>query len=142
MRSDGDGAHPHTMNTNEKTVRQAFEAFTSGDMATVKSIFADDIVVHVPPGLPISGDHHGWDGFVNDMLNRIVATLDGPPQLEVRDFTASDDHVVGLYTIHAERNHEPYEWLHTNVYRVDGDRITELWWSPFELETVQAALGG
>ena len=142
MRPEAGAAHPHAMNDNEKTVRQACEAFTSGDMATVKSIFADDVVVHVPPGLPISGDHHGWDAFVNDMLNRITAALDGPPRQEVRDFTASDDHVVGLYTIHAERNRTSHEWQHTNIYRVTDGRITELWWSPFELETVQAALGG
>jgi uncharacterized protein len=128
------------MNDNEKTVRQACAAFTSGDMETVKSIFADDIVVHVPSGLPISGDHHGWDGFVNDMLTRIVAALDGPPRLEVRDFVASDDHVVGLYTIHADRNRTTYKWLHTNTYRVTDGRITELWWSPFDLQTAQQAL--
>jgi ketosteroid isomerase-like protein len=130
------------MNDNEKTVRQAVEAFTSGDMATVQSIFADDVVVHVPPGLPISGDHHGWDAFVNDMLNRMVAALDGPPRSEVRDFTASDDHVVGLYTLHVERNRLPYEWRHTNTYRVVDGRIAELWWSPFEFETAKQALGG
>ncbi len=128
------------MNDNEKTVRQACEAFTSGDMETVKSIFADDVVVHVPSGLPMSGDHHGWDAFVNDMLTRLVASLDGPPQLDARDFTASDDHVVGLYTIHAERNHIAYEWRHTNTYRVIDGRISELWWSPFDLQTVQRAL--
>lgn len=129
------------MNDNEKTVRQACEAFTSGDMETVKSIFADDVVVHVPSGLPISGDHHGWDAFVNDMLTRLVAALDGPPGLEVRDFTSSDDHVVGLYTIHAERNRTAYEWRHTNTYRVADGRIAELWWSPFDLEAVKQALG-
>ena len=106
------------MNDNEQTVRGAFEAFASGDMATVQSIFADDIVVHVPPGLPISGDHHGWDGFVHGMLTRLVAALDGPPQVEVHDFTASDEHVVGLYTIHVERNHDAYEWrAHEHLLR-------------------------
>lgn len=129
------------MNDNEQTVRGAFEAFASGDMATVQSIFADDIVVHVPPGLPISGDHHGWDGFVHGMLTRLVAALDGPPQVEVHDFTASDEHVVGLYTIHVERNHDAYEWRHTNTYCVADGRITELWWSPFDLLTAQQALG-
>ena len=128
------------MNDNEKTVRQAYEAFASGDMETVKSIFADDIVVHVPPGLPISGDHKGWDGFVNDMLTRMAAALDGPPRVEVGDFVSSDDHVVGLYTIHADRNRTAYEWRHTNTYRVTDGRITELWWSPFDLQTVQQAL--
>ena len=48
------------MNDNEKTVRQACEAFTSGDMEIVKSIFADDVVVHVPPGFPMAVWRSTW----------------------------------------------------------------------------------
>ncbi len=133
--------HTLDMNENERTVRQAVDAFVAGDMDTLRTLFADDVVVHVPPGLPMSGDHQGFDAFMSDMLGTLVGALGGPPQLEVHDFTSSDDHVVGLYRVRAERDGTAYEWPHVNVYHVANGRITEFWWNPFDLETVQRALG-
>lgn len=128
------------MNENEKIVRESASAFMSGDMAKLRDLFADDIVVHVPPGLPMSGDHRGWEAFQNDMLGTVVRMLGGPPQLEIHDFASSDDHVVGLYTIRAERDGRAFEWRHVNVYHVADGRITEFWWNPFDLEAVRQAL--
>lgn len=129
------------MNRNEQVVREAVDAFIAGEMHTLKSILADDVVVHAPPGLPISGEHRGWDAFMTNMLGKVVAALGGPPHLEVHDFTSSDDHVVGLYTIRAERNGSTFEWPHMNVYHVSDERITEIWWTPFDQETARQALG-
>ncbi len=125
---------------NEKVVREAVKAFVAGDLDKLKELFADDVVVHVPPGLPISGDHRGWDAFMNDMSGKVVAALGGPPNLEVHDFTSSDEHVVGLYTISAERDGTAYVWPHANVYHVVGGKITEFWWNPFDFDLVKAAL--
>lgn len=130
------------MHDNERTVRHACHAFVNGDIDSLRADFAEDVVVHVPNGLPISGDHKGFDAFLTDVAGRLAAMLDRPPQLEVRDFAASDDHVVGLYTIRAEHNHESFDWLHTNASRVADGRIVELWWNPFDHETVKRALGG
>lgn len=128
------------MNENERVVREAVDAFVRGDMETLSGLFADDLVVHVPPGLPISGTYEGQEAFFNDMLGKVVATLGGPPQLETHDFTSSDDHVVGLYTIRAQRDGETYEWSHVNVYHVAGGRIQEFWWTPVDQETARQAL--
>lgn len=130
------------MNENVQVVREAVKAFQAGDLEALQSHFADDVVVHVPPGLPISGDHRGWEAFISDMLGKVVAALGGPPQLEVHDFTSSGDHVVGLYTITAQRNGTTYQWPHVNVYHVAEGRIAEFWWNPFDFETVRSALGG
>lgn len=44
------------------------------------------------------------DEFFSGLLGKIVDTLGGPPQLEVLDILASEDHAVGLLHIRAQRD--------------------------------------
>jgi ketosteroid isomerase-like protein len=129
------------MRQNEQVVRDAVDAFKAGDVERFAGLLADNVVVHVPPGLPVSGDYRSRDEFLNGMVGKVVGALGGPPQIEVHDFVSSDDHVVGLYTIRAQRGDKNYEWRHVNVYHVSGGKITEFWWSPFDQEVVKQALG-
>lgn len=128
------------MRQNEKVVRDALDAFISGDIERLSGFLTDDLVVHVPDGLPIGGEYHSRDEFLGGMLGKVVAALGGPPQLEVHDITSSDDHVVGIYTISATKGGTRYEWRHTNIYHVTGDKISEFWWNPYDHETVKEAL--
>ncbi len=124
----------------EQVLRQVYEAFGAGDMERLAELFAEDVVVHVPPGLPISGDYNSRDEFFSGMLGKVVDTLGGPPQLEVLDILASEDHAVGLLHIRAQRDGTSYEWRHVNVYHIRDGQVTEFWWTPFDQEAVRRAL--
>src|SRR5207244_733997 len=51
-----DMAHP-----NEDLVRRGYEAFGTGDMATLNELFADDIVWHAPGRNQLAGTYRGKD---------------------------------------------------------------------------------
>ena len=45
-------------------LRRAYDAFGQGDMATLREVFAEDIVWHVPRRSLISGHHRGRDAVL------------------------------------------------------------------------------
>jgi ketosteroid isomerase-like protein len=49
-------AHP-----NEDLVRRAYDAFSQGDIETLRQLFADDTIFHEPGRNPVSGDYQGID---------------------------------------------------------------------------------
>jgi ketosteroid isomerase-like protein len=44
---------------NAEPIRRAFDAFASGDMATMQSLVAVNTVWHIPGRGPLAGDHSG-----------------------------------------------------------------------------------
>lgn len=125
------------MHPNEQLVRRQVECFIAGDIPGWLDVVAEDLVVHVPPGHQLSGDYHGSQEFVERFIGRVME-LTGGVQLEIHDVLASDDHAVGLYTIRSQRDDTNYVWSHVNVYHVGGDKITEIWWTPFDQDMVAA----
>src|SRR3954454_24265968 len=54
----GEGmAHP-----NADLLNKGYDAFDKGDMDTIRGLFADDIVFHVPGNSQVSGEYRGTDG--------------------------------------------------------------------------------
>jgi ketosteroid isomerase-like protein len=49
-------AHP-----NEELVRRAFDAFTKGDVDTIRELTDQDAVWHTPGRGPLAGDYRGID---------------------------------------------------------------------------------
>ncbi len=50
-----------TDHPNAKLLRKGYEAFASGDMATITELFSEDVVWHAPGNNPVSGVHRGRD---------------------------------------------------------------------------------
>jgi ketosteroid isomerase-like protein len=50
-------AHP-----NEELVRRGYQAFATGDVATLNELFADDIVWHAPGRNQLAGTYRGKEG--------------------------------------------------------------------------------
>ncbi len=123
------------MHPNAEIVLKSVEYFKAGNIAGLLEVFADDLVVHVPPGHQLSGEYKGNRQFIEQFIGKVMELTEGV-QLEIHDVLASDDHAVGLYKIRAERGGTVYEWQHVNVYHLGGGQITEFWWTPFNQQTV------
>ena len=52
------------MASNEEVVSKGYDAFTSGDMDTLKTMFTSDFVHHVPGNSQLAGDHQGPDAAI------------------------------------------------------------------------------
>ncbi len=128
-----------SMHPNEQLVRKQVEHFIAGNIPGWLETVSEDLVVHVPPGHPLSGDYSGSQQFVEKFIGKVME-LTGGVQVEIHDILASDDHGVGLYKLRTERDGTAYEWPHVNIYHFNGGKISEIWWTPFDQEKVAALL--
>ena len=117
---------------NAEPIRQAFDAFARGDMATMQSLVAEDTVWHIPGRGPLAGDHHGRDA-VFEMFGRLVQASEGTFNQELHDVLASDDHAVAVTYATARRADHNYDSQDVWVFHLRNGQIIEAWWRPGEL---------
>ena len=118
-------AHP-----NEDLVRRGYAAFSTGDMATLNELFADDIVWHASGRSVVSGDFEGKEA-VFGYFGRLVQETGGTFRIEVHDVLANDEHAVALMTSHAARpDGRTLDDIATQVFHISDGKVTESWFHP------------
>jgi len=122
---------------NAAAVRTLFEAFEKRDIAAATSLIADDAVWRFPGKRGrIAGEHRGHPGIIA-FLAQVMAFTSGTFHLELHDVTASDDHVVVLFTGHGERNGKQLNNPTCLQIRMENGRVAELWEFVWDLEHVE-----
>jgi uncharacterized protein len=114
-------AHP-----NEEIARSATEALSKRDMDTFFSLQADDIVLHFPGRGPMAGDYRGRDGMAT-LFQKQMEMLEAPPEIEIHDVLASDDHAVVLNRVRTTRGGRTMDQQQVVVMHIEGGKITETW---------------
>jgi ketosteroid isomerase-like protein len=117
-------AHP-----NEDLVRRGYAAFGTGDIVTLRELFADKIVWHVGGRSPIAGDYKGKDevlGFFAQLAQRAGGTF----RVDVHDVLANDEHVVALVKVTAAREGKTLDDTGAQVFHVQAGKVTESWFHP------------
>ena len=122
-------------NPNAEPIRQAFDAFARGDMATMQSLVAEDTVWHIPGRGPLAGDHHGRDA-VFEMFGRLVQASEGTFDQRLLDVLTSEDHAVALTHATARRGDHNYKGQDAWIFELRDGQIAEACWRP---EDVYAA---
>jgi uncharacterized protein len=105
---------------NADLIRRGYDAFSSGDMDTLRELFHPDIVWHAGGRSQLTGDHRGVDTVLGFFAKTMELT-GGNFRVEVHDILANDEHAVGLHTAHAEREGK------TLVFHVRDGKVTEVW---------------
>ncbi len=113
--------HPNTT-----LLRNGYEAFGKGDMATLTDLFSEDVVWHVPGNNPISGDHKGRDA-VFAVLAKVAELTGGTCKIELHDVLANDEHAVALTRATASRQGKQINVLESAIYHVRNGKVTEFW---------------
>src|SRR5436305_179928 len=90
-------AHP-----NAELLRKGYDAFEKGDMDTVRSLMAEDTVLHVFGRSEIAGDYRGQDA-VFGFCGKLVERAGGSFKIERHAVLADDEHGAVLTTITAQR---------------------------------------
>jgi uncharacterized protein len=114
-------AHPH-----EEIVRTGYDAFSRGDMDTLRGICAHDIVWHAPGRNPLAGDHRGVDTVLG-YFGRTMELTDGTFRVELHDVVANDDHAVGLHVATGQRAGKTLEDHQVLVFHLRDGKVTEVW---------------
>jgi ketosteroid isomerase-like protein len=117
-------AHP-----NEELLRNGYDAFGKGDMETIRSLFADDIVWHSPGKSPLAGDYRGVDAVL-EQFGRLFELTGGTFKIEIHDILANDTHAVVLARATAERDGKRLDDKGVNVWHLKDGKVTEQWLHP------------
>ncbi|MFE0255954.1 nuclear transport factor 2 family protein [Streptomyces sp. NPDC059010] len=113
--------HPHAT-----LVRKGYEAFVRGDMDTLRGLMTSDCTHHVPGSHPLSGDFKGQDAVI-EMYGRLFEETAGTMQVELRNLLVDGrGHVVAVHHFMAERQGKRIDEDGAIVFRVVGDRISDL----------------
>ena len=116
---------------NEEFIRRGYDAFSSGDMHTLRELFHPDIVWHASGRSQLAGDHQGVDTVLG-FFARTMELTGGNFRVEVHDIVANEQHAVGLHTAYAEREGKTLQDNNTLVFHVRDGKVTEVWqyWAP------------
>ena len=125
-----------TEHPNATLFRRGYEAFNSGDMDTVRTLFDENIVWHVGGRDRFAGDKNGLDNTMAFFLELIQAT-NGTFHLDIHDIVANDEHAIALVTSHIELDGKTYEDRGSHVVHIKDGKIAESWffaWNPYQFD--------
>jgi ketosteroid isomerase-like protein len=89
---------------NVTTIRDLFAALRQRDAATVTRLIPEDAVWLFPGRRgKLAGEHRGRDAILR-FLASVMTLTEGTFELDIEDVIGGDDHVVVLFTGHAQRN--------------------------------------
>jgi ketosteroid isomerase-like protein len=120
---------------NIGVLRRGYEAFADGDMATVRSVWTDDITWHVTSSGKLRGDYHGPEE-VFGFLARLDEETGGTNQVDVHAILADDEHGAVLINAHAERNGKSATQPAVHVYHFRDGKAAEAWFAVTDPEQV------
>ncbi|GLW45701.1 hypothetical protein Stsp02_13630 [Streptomyces sp. NBRC 14336] len=113
--------HPHAM-----IVRKGYEAFARGDMDALRALMTSDCTHHVPGSHMLSGDYKGQDAVI-EMYGRLAEETQGTMKVEPRSYMVDGrGHVVAMHHFSADRNGKHLEEDGCIVFRIVGDKVTDL----------------
>ncbi|HEX6548882.1 MAG TPA: nuclear transport factor 2 family protein [Candidatus Dormibacteraeota bacterium] len=116
---------------NVERARRAYDAFATGDMATVGEQIAEDTVWHIGGNNPLTGEYKGRDA-VFGFFGKLMEMTGGTFRLEVHDILANDEHTAVLVTERAERDGKQWEGRAVHITHPNSEGQVAEFWAFFE----------
>lgn len=88
---------------NAELVRQGYEAFNGGDLATLSELFAEDAVWYAAGSGVLSGTKQGRDAILA-YFGELGARSQGSFQAAVQDIVGGENHTLAIQQTRAENN--------------------------------------
>ncbi len=111
---------------NEELLRRGYAAFGTGDLETVFSVFADDIIWHVGGENQLAGDYSGHEAVMG-FFGRLIEITGGTFRLDIHDVLANDTHGTVLVTAHGEHDGRTLAMRQVNIWHLANGKATEFW---------------
>jgi ketosteroid isomerase-like protein len=127
---------PMSEHPNVQRIRDAYAAFTAGDLSTGLKDLAPDAVFHFNGSGPLSGDHIGVDDISAALVGLFELTA-GTQKLDIAGVYADDHHgVVVLREMASRPDGATLDVDEVHVLAIDSEgRITDLWDLPSDPDT-------
>lgn len=111
---------------NEATVRRGYDAFSKGDMDTLRSIMTPDVVHVVPGNSQVAGEYKGIDEVLG-YYQKLFELSSGNLTVDIKTVTSEDpDKVVVVHHDKAQREGKTYDSDETLTFTFSGDKIARL----------------
>lgn len=114
------------MHPNEALVRAGYEAFVRGDIETVAGLLDPDVIWHVGGSSVLAGLYKGH-GELLALLARLGEMTGGSISIAARDILTSEDHVIVLTTMKAQRGDRVLDDDGVAVFKIADGKATEVW---------------
>jgi hypothetical protein len=114
---------------NVATVRRGYEAFSKGDMETLRSLMTEDCVHHVPGKSQIAGDYKGVDQVLG-LYAKFFELTGGTLKVDLHDAVGNDEHVITMHRLTANRTGKILDTNEALVFHFRGGKISELFDAP------------
>ena len=113
---------------NVQRIRDAYAAFSAGDLPAALKDLAPDAVFHFGGQGALSGDHKGVDAISAALIGTFETTA-GTQRLDISGVYADDHHgVVVLHETASRPDGAMLDMDEVHVLAIDGEgRITDLW---------------
>jgi uncharacterized protein len=115
-----------TEHANAELFRRGYAAFQAGDLDTVRSLLADDVIWHNPGSNHLSGDYRGADAAMG-LFVKFFEDSGGTFRVDVHDILANDTHGVALITASASNGDKAMNSRSTHIVHISGGKLTESW---------------
>jgi ketosteroid isomerase-like protein len=111
---------------NEELVRQGYKAFGEGDMDTLRSLFASDVIHSATGNNPIAGEYKGVDDVLA-YYGQLFERSDGTFSAELKSTRAEgDDTVIATHRNKAQRGGKTLDQDETLTFTISDGRFTHL----------------
>jgi ketosteroid isomerase-like protein len=114
---------------NAALVRRGYEAFSTGDMATLTELIADDAVWHEEGHGGVSGVNRGRDAIFAH-FGEEMSRSGGTYTATLQDVIGGDDGAIALHRDHAERDDKVLDQNVVVVFHIRDGCVGEAWEIP------------
>jgi len=109
-----------------KVVRRGYEAFNAHDAETLRSLFAHDVMQHVPGTGPLAGTYKGADAVLG-YIGRLGELTDGTFRADLIEVHGDGQgHVTAVHQLSSVRNGVKHVSHGSILFTLVGDKITDL----------------
>ena len=114
-----------TDHPNATLIRRGYAAFGAGDMATLDSVFADDVVWMVAGRHQLAGRYTGKAEVFGKLFAGLGERTGGTLEIEIETVVADDHQAVVLCHHTAEHGGRRLDVDAIDYYMIRGDRIVQ-----------------
>jgi uncharacterized protein len=111
--------------SKEDIIRRGYKAFGEGDMETLGSLYAPDVVQRMPGNNQISGDYNGVDNVIG-LYGQLFELSGGTYAVDLKSVKTQGDKVVSVHRAKAEREGKTLDADETIEFTFSGDKISRL----------------
>ena len=129
-----------TATDNATRIRNGYDAFNRGDVATLVDLFAEDVVWHFPGSSQLAGEHVGRDATLA-VLGAYGEASGGTLKANLVDVMASDRHVTGVANDTASSGDKRLDVRSTVLFAMRDGRVAEAWHYVDDLDALDTFLG-